>query len=85
INIFTQDFAPLKTSKTSAQLATEPVVINLTSFEPGSINRSGPPPDIKIRLLKSRPECDVPYPAPNCNLFDDSDGEKNMADFNPFK
>ncbi|MBZ0174572.1 MAG: PGF-pre-PGF domain-containing protein [Candidatus Methanoperedens sp.] len=85
INIFTQDFAPLKTSKTSAQLATEPVVINLTSFEPGAINRSGPPPDIKIKMLKSNPQCDVPQPAPGCNLFNDAGGEKNMADFNPFK
>ena len=85
INIFTQDFAPLKTSKTSAQLATEPVVINLTSFEPGAINRSGPPPDIKIKMLKSNPQCDVPQPAQGCNLFNDAGGEKNMADFNPFK
>ncbi|MCZ7406275.1 MAG: hypothetical protein O8C67_15295, partial [Candidatus Methanoperedens sp.] len=84
INIFTQDFAPLKTSKTAAQLASEPVVINLTSFNPGAINGSVPPPNIFIDMLKSNAQCDVPNPAQGCSLFP---AEKNFTagEFNPFK
>ena len=85
INVFMQDYAPLKTSKTADQLASEPVFINVSSFRPGAINQSASPPDIKIKMLKSKPECDVPQPAQGCNLFRDSNGEKNMNNFNPFK
>jgi hypothetical protein len=79
INIFTQDFAPLKTSKTAAQLAPEPVVINLTSFNPTAIN--GPPPNIFIDMLKSNAQCDVPNPQ-GCSLFP---AEINKSNFNPFQ
>ncbi len=82
INIFTQDFAPLKTSKTAGQLVSEPVVINLTSFNPGAINESGPSPNIFIDMLKSTSQCDVPNPAPGCSLFP---AEINKSDFNPFR
>ncbi len=81
INVFTQGFAPLKISKTAGQLAVQPVIINLTSFRPGAINESEAPP-IFIDMLKSSPECDVPYPGPGCSLFPQ---QQNMSDFNPFK
>ncbi|VVB54185.1 Carboxypeptidase regulatory-like domain protein [uncultured archaeon] len=85
INVFMQDYAPLKTSKTADQLASWPVFINVSSFKPGAINQSAPPPSIKIKMLKSNEICDVPQPAQGCNLFRDATGEKNMTDFNPFK
>ncbi len=82
INIFTQGFAPKKTSKTASQLASQPVNINLSSFNPGGINGTGFS-NVIIDLLKSRPECDVPYPASSCSLGDS--GGQNMTDFNPFE
>ncbi len=84
INIFTQNSAPLKTSKTASQLASPPVVINMTSFNPGAINESEEIPDIMMDMLKSNTECDVPNPAAGCSLMPDPDG-LNMSDFNPLK
>ncbi|HEY9205187.1 MAG TPA: PGF-pre-PGF domain-containing protein [Candidatus Methanoperedens sp.] len=84
INIFTQGSAPLKTSKTAAQLATPPVSINLSSFNPGAINVSEGPPPIFIDMLKNTPLCDVPYPQQGCSLFPQQQ-QQNMTDFNPFK
>lgn len=80
INVFTQGFAPLKTSRTAAQL-TQPVTINLTSFNPGRINDSGAPPEIFIDMLKGKPECDVPYPPAGCSFLQ----RDNKSGFNPFK
>ncbi len=82
INIYTQGSAPLKTSKTAAQLATSPVRINLSSFNPGAINVSEGPPPIFIDMLKSTSLCDVPYPQAGCSLFPQ---QQDMSDFNPFK
>ncbi|VVB95721.1 Uncharacterised protein [uncultured archaeon] len=82
INIYTQGSAPLKTSKTAAQLATSPVRINLSAFNPGAINISEGPPPIFIDMLKSTPLCDVPNPQAGCSLFPQ---QQDMSDFNPFK
>lgn len=84
INIFTQNSAPLKTSKTASQLASPPVVINMTSFNPGAIDESEEIPDIMMDMLKSNTECDVPNPAAGCSLMPNPDG-LNMSDFNPLK
>ncbi len=85
INIFTQGSAPLKTSKTAAQLATSPVMINLSAFSPGDLkNGTNPFSNIVIDMLKSNPTCDVPYPPAGCSLFPAGRGQ-NMSDFNPLK
>jgi len=82
INVFMQDFAPKKTSKNATQLANWPVNIGMNSFKnekPDGGSLSG----IKIDMLISKPECDLPYPEMGCSLFKGQD--KNQSDFNPFK
>lgn len=86
INIFTQASAPLKTKITTSQLATQPVSINLTSFNPGAIDDLDTDIGIQMDMFKSTAVCDVPYPATGCSLFgDNGGGEKSEGDFNPFK
>lgn len=81
INVFTQNYAPLKTKKTASQLSSQPVLINLTHFDPGAINESEAP-QIFIDMLKSTPECDTPYPPEGCSLMP---SELNESQFDPFK
>ncbi|MCK5642142.1 MAG: hypothetical protein KAJ19_15160, partial [Gammaproteobacteria bacterium] len=86
VNIFTQASAPLKTKITTTQLATQPVNIALTSFNPGAIDDLNTDIGIQMDMFKSTTECDVPYPATGCSLFgDNGGGEKSEGDFNPFK
>ncbi|NJD78008.1 MAG: PGF-pre-PGF domain-containing protein [Candidatus Methanoperedens sp.] len=85
INIYTQGSAPLKTSKTAAQLATSPVRINLSSFNPGDLkNETNFTSYIVMDMLKSIPACDVPNPLPSCSLFP-SGQQMNMSQFSPLK
>ena len=82
INVFMQDFAPIKTSKNTTQLATPPVSITMTSFDnkkPDGSNLSG----VFIDMLQSKTECDVPVPASGCSLMGDSGQAEDQ--FNPFK
>lgn len=82
INVYVQDSAPLKTSLTASQLASWPVVINLSSFSPGDIDE-GAFANLAMDMLKSSSACDVPYPLASCSLF--GSGQKDIEDFNPFK
>lgn len=85
INVFTQNFAPLKTSKNTTQLATWPVNITLTSFgnkKPDGNAFSG---STFIDMLLSKPECDVPVPASGCSLMPDPTTGQAEGQFNPFK
>ncbi len=84
INVFMQDFAPIKTSKNTTQLAPSPVNITLASFnntKPDGTQLSG----IFMDMLLSKPECDVPNPASGCSLMPDPTTGQNMTEFNPFK
>jgi PGF-pre-PGF domain-containing protein len=83
INVFTQDFAPLKVSKNVSQLQSQPVNISLTSFRPEKPDGTAFT-DTFIDMLLSKPECDVPNPASGCSLIPDPNGQ-NMSEFNPFK
>ncbi len=80
INVFMQDFAPLKTSRNTTQLATVPVNISMNSFEnkkPDGGQLSG----IRMKMLLSKPECDRPIPASGCSLIN----EQTQGEFSPFK
>ncbi len=84
INVFTQNFAPLKTSKNTSQLATPPVNISLTSFnneKPDGSDISG----IFMDMLLSKTECDRPIPASGCSLMPDPTTGQAEGEFNPFK
>lgn len=84
INVFTQNFAPVKTSKNTTQLATRPVNITLTSFnnqKPDGTQLSG----IFMDMLLSKTECDRPAPASGCSLMPDPTTGQNETEFNPFK
>ncbi len=84
INVFMQDFAPIKTSKNTTQLATRPVNVTLTSFDnkkTDGTQLSG----VFIDMLLSKSECDVPYPASGCSLMPDPTTGQNETEFNPFK
>ncbi|MFZ3059374.1 MAG: PGF-pre-PGF domain-containing protein [Candidatus Methanoperedens sp.] len=84
INVFTQNFAPIKTSKNTTQLATRPVNITLTSFnneKPDGSDITG----IFMDMLLSKTECDVPNPASGCSLMPDPTTGQTEAEFNPFK
>ncbi len=85
INVFTQNFAPLKTSKNTTQLAARPVNISLTSFDNKKPDGSEFSGNIFIDMLLSKPECDVPVPASGCSLMPDPTTGQNETDFNPFK
>ncbi len=78
INVYTSDFAPLKTSLTLADLQPATTLINLTAFNPGGINETIT--DLKIGLYKSSSSCDVPYPSTSCLL---TSSEQDLDDFNP--
>ena len=82
INVYSQDFAPLKTSKVASELMSPPVIINLSQFKPGRINDTGQAPEIVMNMLKSNTACDVPYPPADCSLGGQAE---NMSNFNPFK
>ena len=85
INVFMQDFAPIKTSKNTTQLATTPVNISMTSFDnkkPDNTEFSG---NVFIDMLLSKPECDTPYPASGCSLMPDPTTGQLEGEFNPFK
>ena len=77
MQIYTQSFAPLKTSLTKDQLNSDPVAITLTNFRPGGISDSFT--DIEMDLFKSSAECDVPAPPSSCSLTANS----ALATFNP--
>ncbi len=84
INVFMQDFAPIKTSKNTTQLATQPVNITMTSFankKPDGSDLSG----IFIDMLLSKSECDTPYPASGCSLVPDPTNGTAEDAFDPFK
>ncbi len=83
INVFSQDFAPLKVSKNVSQLQSQPVNISLSSFRPEKPDGTAFN-DTIIDMLLSKPECDVPNPASGCSLMPDPNGQ-NMSEFNPFK
>jgi PGF-pre-PGF domain-containing protein len=84
INVFMQDFAPIKTSKNTTQLATQPVNVTMTSFDnkkTDGTQLSG----IFIDMMLSKSECDVPYPASGCSLMPDPTTGQTESDFNPFR
>ncbi|MCX9009586.1 MAG: PGF-pre-PGF domain-containing protein [Candidatus Methanoperedens sp.] len=84
INIFTQNFAPLKTSKNVSQLQSQPVSISLTTFRPGKPDESAFS-DIMLDMLLSKSECDVPNPASGCSLMPDPTNGQEISEFDPFK
>ncbi len=78
IEIFSSDYAPKKTDFNASELTSEPVVINLSSFDPGGIDEAIE--DIGIYFIKNSVDCDVPNPnATNCYLSP----SENISDFNP--
>ncbi len=84
INVFMQDFAPVKTSKNTTQLAANIVNITMTSFDnkkPDGSQLSG----IFLDMLLSKTECDRPVPASGCSLMPDPTTGMAEGEFNPFK
>ncbi|MDD5474293.1 MAG: PGF-pre-PGF domain-containing protein [Candidatus Methanoperedens sp.] len=84
INVFMQDFAPLKTSKNTTQLAQPIVNITMKSFnneKPDGSDISG----IFMDMLLSKTECDRPIPASGCSLMPDPTTGQAEGEFNPFK
>ncbi len=84
INVFMQDFAPIKTSKNTTQLAQPIVNITMTSFDnkkPDGTELSG----IFMDMLLSKTECDRPIPASGCSLMPDPTTGQAEGEFNPFK
>lgn len=81
INIFTQQFAPLKTSILASEM-TSTVNISLSTFDPKGVGDEEFN-DLFIDMLRSSPVCDVPYPPAGCSLFP-AEAEKDMANFDPF-
>ncbi len=79
LNMFTQNYAPLKLKYTAAQLASN-INITLRPFNPGGIDSdfSG----IQMKMFKSSAECDVPSPPSSCDLAG-TGGEKAEDDFKP--
>jgi len=88
INVFLQNFAPLKTSKNTTQLATLPVNITMKSaMDNEKPDGSEFSDNIFIDMLLSKPECDRPEPASGCSLIPESatQGGKVEGEFDPFK
>lgn len=84
INVFMQDFAPIKTSKNTTQLAQPIVNITMTSFDnkkPDGTELSG----IFMDMLLSKTECDRPIPASGCSLMPNPTTGQAEGEFNPFK
>ncbi len=79
INVFTQQFAPLKTSVLASEM-TSTVNISLSTFDPKGVGEEEFN-DLFIDMLRSSAVCDVPYPPAGCSLFP---AEKNMTNFDPF-
>ena len=80
INMFAQQYAPLKLTYTAAQLDVSQVNITMRAFNPGGIDTdfSG----IQMKMFKSSAECDVPSPPSSCDLAG-AGGEKAEGDFKP--
>ncbi|MBU1320735.1 MAG: hypothetical protein KKF46_00100, partial [Nanoarchaeota archaeon] len=88
MNIYSQQYAPKKTSFTASQLNAGSIGINLSSGQDmgKGIDEEGFS-DLFIDMIKSDAACDVPdYNKSACSLFPQG-GEMNMSggDFNPFK
>ncbi len=88
MNIYSQQFAPKKTSFTASQLNnTGPVGINLSSNQDmgkgvGDESFS----DLFIDMIQSSAACDVPgYNQSACSLFPSGEMNKSGPGFNPFK
>jgi len=81
VNVYSPKFAPKKTAFTSSQLSTQPLVINLTNFDPGAIDPSQQNnTNIKIDLIKSNSQCDVPnYNRSLCSLIPQEISEGNFS------
>lgn len=81
INIFTQNYAPLKDSLGSGDLgdSTDTAIIELDSFSPCSPDNTDFS-DITITMYKSTTECNVPNPSSSCVLTD----SENISTFSPF-
>lgn len=80
IAVYSPDFAPLKTKLSLSKLASDPVNITLTRFRPGGVEGEDFTQYLKLALLTSKPECDIPNPPQACMI---ANTEMNMSDFNP--
>jgi hypothetical protein len=79
INIYSPDFAPMKTSLKASELSANPVNITLRPFDPGAIEGEEFP-DLFLDLLVSNATCNVPKPPIGCSLVP---AEVNESEFNP--
>ncbi|MEA3515050.1 MAG: hypothetical protein U9R34_06225, partial [Nanoarchaeota archaeon] len=83
MEIFSNEYAPKKTKIASSRYYSEPIVINLTEFDPGVIDGNLNDSDIYLDMLKYSDECNVPnYDRDACSLFPSN---QSMENFNPFK
>ncbi len=81
LNMFTQNYAPLKLKYTAAQLDVSQVNITMRAFNPGGIDTDFG--GIEMEMFKSSAECDVPYPPLSCDLSTgESEGEDNFKPLN---
>ncbi|MBD3155809.1 MAG: PGF-pre-PGF domain-containing protein, partial [Candidatus Aenigmarchaeota archaeon] len=78
VNIYSPNFAPLKTSLTQSNLQSSPTIINMTAFNPGGIDEVMS--DLKIGMYTSNTTCDVPSPPSGCSLIPQ---DKNLDEFHP--
>ncbi|MBI4983311.1 PGF-pre-PGF domain-containing protein [Candidatus Woesearchaeota archaeon] len=70
--VYATSVAPKKTSFTASNLASSPVIVNLTSFNPGEIDSTEAvaSSNLEIGMYKSDASCSVPYPNASCSLLD---------------
>jgi len=83
MNVFAGQYAPKETTYTATQLASVPLSITLSAFNPGEID-SAQDADLgdtafQVGMYTSSATCSVPYPASSCSLLNSTQFDQ----FNP--
>ncbi len=91
IEVFSNEFAPKKTSIKASEIATAddndysaayyPIKIQLTRFDPGGIDEDFNESDLFIDMIKSNEQCNVPDYNINCSFLPQD--KKSMENFHP--
>ena len=78
-NIYSQMYAPISKEYSINNLQSEPVIVNLSQFNPGGIEDSIDSGLLQIKMYISNSTCSVPYPPSSCS----SGGSDTMDNFKP--
>ncbi len=81
MDIYPPTVAPKRTIFSAAELASDPVTINFTAFNPGEIDSAEALAEsaMEIGMYQSSATCSVPYPEDSCSLLNGT----QLDQFNP--